>query len=284
MKKFTTLLFTFICLTTALFAYSDSDMDGVDDAVDKCPNTPLTDLVDINGCSKKKLTFQRSKSHYDIVAGIGYSGANYVTAPVTDTYYTSFQFDYYYDDFSLQASTSFYRTEGDSGYSDSGMNDTFLGAAYNFHPTEQFTLRLGAGFLLPTYDTSLNNNNTDYVASLNASYQLDKINLFAGYSYTMVKDDDVSITLSDGSRYIYTYKNTDAYSFGAGYSVTRAFYMSLAYNLTESIYTGVDDAKTASVYGYYGIDAHWFANFSYVHGLSDSASDHAGSLKIGYYF
>ena len=265
-------------------AYTDSDMDGVDDVHDKCPNTPLTDLVDINGCTLQKLTPKVNEHHFDILIGAGYTGSNYVSTPSTDTYSSSFQVDYYYKDFSLQASTSYYTTDASDGYSESGMNDSFVGAAYNFHPLDAMTLRLGVGALLPTYDTTLNNNNTDYVASVNVSYSLEKINLFAGYIYTQINDDDVSVTLSDGSVYNYIYNDTNAYSVGAGYYLSTKLYVSGAYNQTESIYAGIDDAKTASIYAYYGIDAHWFMNFSYAYGLNDVASDHAASIKLGYYF
>jgi hypothetical protein len=284
MKK----IITFMLLgsfSTALLAYSDMDMDGVADSVDKCPNTPLTDLVDVNGCPIKTVKVsQKTNSHFDIVVGANYAGSNFVSTPASDTYSSSLQLDYYYKDFSLQASTSYYKTDSD-GYSESGMNDSFVGAAYNFHPVKALTLRVGAGALLPTYDTSLNNNNTDYVGSLNASYLLGKINVFAGYVFTQVNDDDVVVTTNNGANsYNVVYNNTNAYSAGLGYYLTNKLYMSGAYNQTESIYKGVEDAKTVSAYAYYSIDKNWFMNFSYAYGLSDSASDNAASVKLGYYF
>jgi len=284
MKK----IITFMLLgsfSTALLAYSDMDMDGVADSVDKCPNTPLTDLVDINGCPIKTVKVsQKTKSHFDIVVGANYAGSNFVSTPSSDTYSSSLQLDYYYKDFSLQASTSYYKTDSD-GYSESGMNDSFVGAAYNFHPLKALTLRVGAGALLPTYSTSLNNNNTDYVGSLNASYLFGKINIFAGYVFTQVNDDDVVVTTNNGANsYNVVYNNTNAYSVGLGYYLTNKLYVSGAYNQTESIYKGVEDAKTVSAYAYYSIDKNWFMNFSYAYGLSDSASDNAASVKLGYYF
>jgi len=270
--------------SSSLMAYSDSDMDGVENSADQCPNTPLMDLVDIKGCPIKKLTpNKKSKSHYDIIVGANYSGSDYVSTPSTSTYSQSVQLDYYYKNFSLQASTSYYETDS-SDYSDSGMNDSFVGMAYNLHPTKALTVRLGAGALLPTYDTSLNNNNTDYTASANVSYAMGKMNIFAGYIYTWINDDDVTVTLSDGSKYSYLYNNTNAYSIGAGYYITNKFYMSGAYNSTESIYVGADNADTASVYCYYSMTSHWFMNGSYAYGLSDSASDNAVSIRLGYYF
>ena len=283
MKKLTTIMLI-ASLSTALFAYSDMDMDGVDDANDKCPNTPLTDLVDINGCTKTVLKPIQSNQHFDIIVGANYTGTNFVNTPSANTYSSSLQLDYYYKDFSIQASTSYYKTDNSNGYSENGMNDSFVGAAYNLHPINALTLRLGAGALLPTYKTSLNNNKTDYIGSVNVSYLLDKLNLFGGYSYTQINDDDVVITYQDGSKQAVTYKNTNAYSAGAGYYLTNKFYLSGSYNQTQSIYKNVKDAKTVSAYIYYTINANWFMNFSYAYGLNETASDNAASVKLGYYF
>jgi len=283
MRKFFIFVLLFL-LSTALYAYSDSDMDGVDDKVDKCPNTPFMELVDINGCTIKKLAvLHNNPHHFDIIIGANYTGSNFTTAPATNTYSSSLQIDYYYKDFSLQASTSYYTTDGDS-YSANGLNDSFIGAAYMFHFQKALTLRLSAGALLPTYNSVLGNNNTDYTASLNLSYLYKKINLFAGYIYTIVNDDDVTVTLSNGTQYNYEYKNTNAYSIGSGYYLSNSLYMSIAYNNTQSVYKGIDDAKSVSLYAYYGINRHWFMNFSYAYGLNDVASDHAASIKLGYYF
>lgn len=270
--------------STALFAYSDADMDGVEDSSDKCPNTPFTDLVDINGCTVKKIkTSQTTQSHYDIIIGGSYAGSNYSSLNRTDTYSASLQADYYYGNFSLQASTSYYTTQG-SNYSDTGLNDSFVGAAYTLRPTSSFYVRLGVGALLPTYDTTLNNNEADYMGSINVSYTVGKVNLFGGYVYTMINDTDVV-----DNNVSYQYHNTSGYSAGLGYYVTNSFYLSASYNQSNSIYksiggSAVDDIKTASAYGYYSINRNYFMTFSYAYGLSDSASDHAGSVKLGYYF
>jgi len=266
-------------LSTTLFAYVDSDMDGVADSMDKCPNTPLTDLVDINGCPIKKLTPKKeTKGHADIIIGANYSGSNFASLNRSDTYAASLQADYYYGNFSLQASTSVYQTDSD-GYNDSGLNDSFIGAAYNIRPIKSLTLRVGAGAILPTYDSSLNNNNTDYTGTLSLSYAVSNLNLFGGYGYTMINDDDVVDATND-----YRYQDTNAYSAGAGYYFTNKLYLSGSYNISNSIYVGVEDIKTASLYGYYTINKNKFLIFTYAYGLSDSASDNALSLKVGYYF
>ncbi|MDQ7068403.1 MAG: DUF3187 domain-containing protein [Sulfurimonas sp.] len=265
---------------SSLFAYVDSDMDGVEDAKDRCPNTSFSDLVDINGCTKKALV---SPHHYDIIFGASYSSSDYLTLNATDTLSTNVQVDYYYKNFSLQASTAYFTTEG-SGFSDSGLYDSFIGASYQFRPTQNLVLRLGAGALLPTYSSSLDNNNMDYTGSLNLSYSLDKVNLFGGYSYTIINDDDVNVVDVDGNTTAIFYQNTQAYSFGAGVYASQKLYVSAAYNSVNSVYETVEEITTASVYGYYSIDKHWFSTLSYAYGLSTSASDHYASIRFGYFF
>ncbi|MBA1438588.1 MAG: DUF3187 domain-containing protein [Epsilonproteobacteria bacterium] len=224
-----------------------------------------------------------TKAHYDIIIGGGYVGSNYDSLKRTDSYFASLQADFYYDNFSLQAVTSYHKTDGDN-YSENGMNDFFVGASYSFKPMRDFDIRVGVGALLPTYDTTLNNNKTDYSASLNLSYTAENINIFGGYVYTMINDTD---TIDNGVSY--KYHDTHGYSAGLGYHFTNTFYMSGAYNYSNSIYKsidalGVEDIKTASLYGYYAIDSSYFLIFNYAYGLSDSASDHLASVKFGLYF
>ena len=280
MKKSILFLAIFL-ISSSLYAYVDSDMDGVEDQVDRCPNTPFSDLVDMEGCTKKSFV---SPHHFDVIVGASYSDSDYQTLNTTDTLAGTLQVDYYYKNFSLQASTSYFTTSGDS-FSDTGFYDSFVGAAYQFKPLENLSLRVGAGAILPTYSTSLNNNNTDYTGSLNLSYNISKLNLFGGYSYTQINDDDVSFVDANGTvTSSANYQDTSAYSLGAGYYMTSSLYVSGAYNSSDSIYQSIEDIQTASVYGYYAIDEHWFSTCSYAYGLSDSASKNYVSLRVGYFF
>jgi len=276
-------LFLFITIFFAidLLAFTDSDFDGVEDSVDRCPNTPFTELVDMSGCSTKSLV---SPHHYDIIVGANYSESSYQTLNQTDTLSSSLQVDYYYKNFSLQASTSYFTTEG-NGFSDSGLYDSFIGASYQFKPLESLSLRVSVGAILPTYDTSLNNNKTDYTSSLNVSYSFNDMTLFAGYSYTMINDDNVVLTDINGT--VATdviYKNTNAYSVGMGYYFTDKLYVSGSYNTSNSIYDGVEDIETGSLYSYYSINENWFTTFAYAKGLSDTASKNYVSLRLGYFY
>ena len=278
---------TTILFSLNLHAFTDSDLDGVDDSVDKCPNTPFMDIVDINGCTKKSLlknpAATASKHHFDIIVGASYSGTDYNQLNRNDTTATSLQADYYYKDLSVQASTSYYHSKDTNGRTNNGFYDTFVGASYRIRATKDLKFYVGAGALLPTYDTSLNNNNTDYKASASFSYYLDKINIFGGYSYTQVNDDDVVVVGNNGTT-AYNYQNTNSFNGGIGIYATNRLYLSASYFEGDSIYFGYEKIKSASLYGYYTIDSHWFATFSYARGLSNTATDNYASIRLGYFF
>ena len=278
MRKIFLLFFSFF--STLLFAYVDSDFDGVDDADDRCPNTPFMELVDINGCSTKSLV---SAHHFDLIVGVNYSESNYQTLSKTETLSNNIQFDYYYKNFSLQATTTYFSTKG-SGYNESGLYDSFFGASYQFEPSSALSLRVGVGGILPTYKTALNNNKTDYLASLNASYLFGNFSLFGGYSYTLINDEDTTIVYATNTVQKITYKNTNAWNMGIGYYWSNALYINTSFNSSESLYKNSQDIKTASLYLYYTLSEHWFTTLSYARGLSDTASKNYASVRLGYFF
>jgi hypothetical protein len=270
---------TLLLFTTLLLAYEDSDLDGVENTLDRCPNTPFSELVDINGCSVKSLI---SSHKFDLIVGASYSDSDYQTLNQTDTLSTSLQLDYYYKNFSLQLATSYFSTSGDE-YSDSGFNDTFISTFYNFSPQESLLLRVGFGLVLPTYEAAFQNNNLDYSAQLSLSYQLQSVNLFASYLYTIINDDEFSYLDNNNTKSV-SYQNTAAASLGLGYYLNDSFYLSTAYNTSNSIYRDIEDIDTLSLYGYYSISKEYFTTLSYAYGLSDSASKHYLSLRLGYLF
>ncbi len=272
------LLFLLMLLISLdIFAYSDFDMDGVDNKYDQCPNTLFSELVDSNGCTIKNLA---SPHNYSIILGINFSQTSYETMQKTDTLTETLQVNYYYKNFSLQANTSYYSSQDDNG-----LNDSFLGIYYKLQPLDNLFIRLGGGAVFATYDSELNNNNTDYRASLSMSYMLNKINIFGGYSFTMINNDNVTIVYNDVvSSATVTYQNTNSYSVGLGFYPTSKLYISGSYSSSDNIYANENMIKTASIYTFYSINSSWFSSLSYAYGLSDTASDNYVSLRVGYYF
>ena len=264
-----------------LFAFNDADLDGVPDSLDKCPNTPITDLVGADGCSIKSVVVE---NHFDIVTGLAYSQYNYRLNTETDTWTASLQADWFHGNWAAQVYTSYYSSDTQTDNID-GMNDTTLSGYYTFRNVlPRLNLQVGAGVIFPTYDAQLDNNNADYLATLNLNYMMDKINLFGSYTFTYIGDDDVSYTDINGNTQTIRYQNTNAFSVGTGYAWTGKLYTSLSYYQSDSIYKDVEDIKNLTLYSYYAINAHWFVTASYAYGLSDATSDNYYSLRLGYYF
>jgi len=48
--KYTSITLIFLLLSTLSVAYEDHDIDGVEDSLDACPDTPFNVLVNEKGC------------------------------------------------------------------------------------------------------------------------------------------------------------------------------------------------------------------------------------------
>ncbi len=271
MKNSKTFFYFLLLITLLVYGANDADLDGVDDAVDKCPNTPFSDLTNAYGCTTSSLYTQTS---YDIIMGLNLSSMNANTLENAKTSNTTFQGDVYHGNFSAQLLASYFKSK-DSTYRDKGWNDTQLNLFYLFNPTKELMIQTGVGVIFPTYSTGYSNEAADYMASLSLQYSLDKnINLFGGYSYTMVNDDDVGNLLN--------YQNTNAFYAGVRYLDNKNKSLSVSYTNTQSIYSGVNPIETLSFGAMIPLNLHWFVLGDYRYGLS--ASDHEAALRIGYAF
>jgi len=253
------LAFIFILFPLTLLAYTDSDMDGVPDADDSCPHTPMTDLVDLSGCTKKSLI---SPHHFSLSLGEGYAKEN-----DTSYLFSSLAFNYYYRKLSVQFTTGYYDLKSND-VNTSGLNDSYLNLSYTFDPMENFKLLLGGGVAFPTYDHV--DNKTDYSASLYGRYYWDKWSFTTGLGYRLIGDSNAV--------------NTLYYSLGTGYTWNAKVYSSLSYSVSQSIYEGNEDLKSLSLYHYYKINKNWFTTVNYSHGLSDASLDNSIRGQIGYYW
>jgi hypothetical protein len=258
----------FFFYSISLLAYSDRDMDGVIDKNDLCPNTLLTQLVDINGCTIKNLV---SPHHFDIVLGVGYGREESLSIENS-----SLQFDYYYKEFALQLSSSYFNLKTQE-YFDSGQNNTYFNTYYKIDIDNEFLIRFRAGVSFPTYK-SIDENKMDYSLSFYTRYQKNQFKLFGGAGYTLTND-----IYSEGSTY-QSSQNIGFYMLGLGYNFSNRWYGNLSYHYSESIYLNVDAIETASLYGYYKFNTHWFTTTSYRYGLSKSAIKESIDLKLGYYW
>jgi hypothetical protein len=263
-----------LVVVTFLFSYEDSDFDGVSDYNDRCPNTPITDIIDQFGCSLVKIMSDDPvSSRYDVIVGLIYDKADYGSAQEYNTLTNTFQADYFLENWSFQFYTSYYFLDNPS--STRGMNDTALSLYYGLKPMaeENLFLRFGLGTNLPTQKNDY--NKIDYTASLSANYIIDKYSFFCGYKYMLTGDNDSDIL---------DFQNTISLNAGFGYYVQGNVYTSISILDADSIVRSLDAIRNISFYMYYGIDDNWFMTASYAKGLSDATSDLSSNVRIGYAF
>jgi hypothetical protein len=249
-----------------LFAYTDSDMDGVEDKNDLCPNTPLTELVEITGCTIKNLV---SPHNFDIVIGESYSRSKTISIQNH-----SLQLDYYYKDVSLQLFSSYFKLKGDN-YSNSGQNNTYLNGYYKVAFNNNLLIRFKVGISFPSYSNK--ENKTDYSLSFYTQYQEKQFKLFGGMGYTFIGD-------TENNRTANTYNDIGFYTVGIGYDIAKQWYGSLGYNYSEGIYQNSNNIKMINLYSYYKLNHHWFSTMSYKYGLSNDAIKESIGVKLGYYW
>ena len=264
-------LFLSLLLNGYLLA-ADSDLDGVEDTLDQCMNTPFSDLVNARGCTIRSL---QSNVNYDIILGAGYSHINYASQEKANTITQTLQADYYHGNLWAQLAVSSFHSSSPS-FKQNGLGDTLI-ALYLKSPFENgVTVQTGVGVLLPTYNSGYYNEAVDYQGSISLQYDLNNhYNLFGGYSYTIVNDTDIPAV---------QYQNTQSFYAGVGYSFNEKIRISTSYTQSQSMYVETESIKTASIGLFYQLSSHWFTLLDYRYGLSDSASNHDGSVKIGYYF
>lgn len=263
------LLFLSMMVSAPLWAYSDRDMDGVDDLNDHCPQTPFSALVNTQGCTIQSL---KSNHHFDLILGSGYSELNYASNQQADTLTTTLQADYYNQNFSAQILASAYTSSDERG-----LNDTVIAAFYQIPLSSELSFKVGGGVILPTYKTGYNNEAADYMGSIDVTYLITpKTALSSGYSHTIVNDQNVPNVI--------LYRDTDGYYMSMLYFIDQQLSIGTSYTRNDTIYRDVEPIKKVSAYGTIRFDSHWFLNGIYSYGLSDSTSDHTVDLRLGYYF
>ena len=283
----------------SLYGYVDSDLDGVDDSVDKCPNTPFSDLVDESGCTIKSLVKKKErikhnknrsrvtknrkkiksyhkskkvshpilyednkekKTHYDISVGFNKMGGYSNESIMADIYHKNF---------SLSLFTA---VDNKRKYDDSRLSDTRVWGYYSYRYSKRFLLKVGAGLVSPNIDS--NNKRVDAGVSLFGSYTVDEFNPYFGASYrfTGLKGDE------------YGLQNYYSLYGGFGFYLSHKLYMSYTFSYSSSEYDWSKDIKTDSLYMYYNIDNHWFGSASYLRNIDGLDYDDGFSFSIGYYF
>ena len=179
-----------LLIATFVYSYEDSDLDGVEDISDKCPQTPFSDLVDQRGCSIKSID---KMVYFDIITGIGYSKVNYSSGQRADTFSVSFQSDVYIKDWGIELFASKYYSKIENN-TENGFDDTMLDIFYKYAFSERLTVSTGAGVVLPTYKSGYDNEKTDYSIFADFEYYTNNpMYIFGGAGYTWIRDSNTAM-------------------------------------------------------------------------------------------
>ncbi|WP_200673547.1 thrombospondin type 3 repeat-containing protein [Persephonella atlantica] len=248
MRKF--LLFLAVIPSAAL-AFTDSDLDGVEDSVDRCPRTPLFVKVDKYGCPIKK------RGIFYFKVGLAHTEDSRFNNTLTNV-----TFGYSYRRFYFSLTTKYYIN--DSIRNKSGLGDTYLFGSYSFYWKKLF-INPGLSIKLPTASDNFGTGNVDFIPSLTLDYLINKkFDAFFYYGYVFRGSDKV------GDNY--------TVSVGGGYKVAKPIYASL------SLDTDKNGSNYLSFFGIYRFTKKYYTTLNYSHGLNNKAVDHYISMKLGVKF
>ena len=256
-----------IALPTLAKSFTDTDLDGVEDKLDICPNTPFLHTVDKNGCTITilKLPQERDTTSLILTLGYGYTiNEDIIGQENQQNYQTTLGF--YHNTWSYTLNTGYF-----TSHHDKDMQDTILKVKKRFSPSAKLKLSLGAGVKLPSYN--FKGNKTDFsLYSTLSYYATTSLSYFSGANYTFVRDHAV----------ISPIQNRYNLYLGTGYFLTKRLYCNLSYTYTQGKFTAEEHYQTLSSTIYYKINKTLFTTLNFYKEIDDE-DQHAGfSLKLGY--
>jgi len=228
--------------------FLDDDMDGVENSVDRCPNSSIVDIVDKYGCAIQKLNFKTIPS-YDI--SIGY----YKSSDDTMEDVASLSFGYWYGDFSGYFYTSSYLSDENIN-----SNNSMISLYYKFASSSW----IGFGVYLSNEDSDKN----DYFVKLKKKFVYKNIDFSVSIKHIFMNDEDT--------------KDTDNFTTFLGFDLTSNLYTSLSYSISSSAYDE-KNLQTFSLSVNYDLSQHTYISIDLIKGLTQNSADIYG-FSLGYSF
>ena len=269
MKKMTSkLLISVIFTTFTLFSQDiDSDIDGVIDRLDECPNTPFLTQVNSKGCTVSLILLQEDSKSNSLDIDINYGINNDLDMlNISKKHSVAIQTNYYSDDWIYS-----FRMAGYYNNSNYIIKDSILKVKKRFKLKEYLNLYIGGAIRLPSYNYL--GNNTDYTIYLSSTYYpIEKTSLFVGVNYTFINDEALIAPLKD----------TTNFYVGGGYFYNKDLYINLSYTYTQSKFVNgeIDNAIMTTIF--YQITDKWFTSITYSHELYEKTIDNSINLHLGY--
>jgi len=258
--------FSLSLLTGLLFgAYIDTDIDGVEDSLDLCKNTPFDQLVDAFGCSENA-----SENIWTLKAG---TELGFDTFDEKSLSY-HFSIDYNMQSWSMGISNANYIGYNENNTSTRETGDIYTYIGYEI-PNKNFLTTFAIGMKIATADESVGTGENDYYMSTQLQSVSNEHNtkLFSTLSYTFTGD----------TKYI-AYEDVFSYTVGLGYVVNEAYYTSLYYENSQSIYKDTESYKALVWSNHYTYDEDYFIEMAYTRGLDIFSYKHLFSFSLGVTF
>ncbi|NPA81587.1 MAG: hypothetical protein GXO31_03140 [Epsilonproteobacteria bacterium] len=246
-------------------SFFDSDLDGVADVYDECPDTPFLEIVDSKGCSKnqtpKSLYYislsagyiYTERKYYDMQRGYGFkngakkhhqkskSKKSYKEVYIPTNIFVNFK------NWIYSLTVGYIRIKDRGKEIESGLADTYFSLGYLFDLRDRdlpiFTLK--GKVKIPTSDIS---SERDYTIEGNVYKSLGKTDLFADVGYTAMGS-------FKGYKNIYYFdldlsRSFKKFNFGAVYSFNKNTHNDKSIqNGTLYLYYHIDE-KTRVYLGY----------------------------------
>ncbi len=160
-----------------LFAneYNDDDLDGVPNYLDRCPNTPFSDIVDEYGCSIERLVRPKRLEYF-----FEYIYARDSKKNFKENDYL-FTLTLYRGNFDLTLSSFYFDNRYKKGFADMSIK-----GEYRFTPTPMWDLYLGLAVDIPIFN--VHGNRVDYTLFISNEYYFLGYKLFGGVYATRTED------------------------------------------------------------------------------------------------
>lgn len=269
MKKIVSkLLLSMVLGTMILFSQEiDSDIDGVIDSLDICPNTPFLTEVNAKGCAVSVILLPEDSKNDSWDININYGITNDLDMlNINKKHSVSIQTNYYREDWIYSV-----RMSGQYNNNNYVIKDSILKVKKRFKFKEYLKVYIGGAVRLPSYNYL--GNHTDYTLYLSSTYYpVDKVSIFVGVNYTFINDEPLIAPLKDITNFY----------IGGGYFYNKDLYMNISYTSTQAKFKSskTDNAIMSTVY--YQISDKWFTSITYSHELYEKNMDNSINIHLGY--
>ena len=227
---------------------NDFDFDGVDDSIDKCPNTPFDELVNKDGCTQS----YASSAKYIFQVGLTQNLSQHDTD-------TNLYFAYIYKPWEFSISTTSYTMNLTNNVDVN--DDIYLRLGY-YKSFQNLKTKISFGSRVLSQDGFKIDRLSNYLVSFDISYDLSNYSLFGYYSYNFGNGID-------------SYQNL---SVGGGKNLTSKLYSSLSYGYFDSTNQNL---SSVTLYNSYMISDIFYASLSYTHNFDYDYNQNSISFNLG---